>query len=120
MSPPRIALAADAFSIIAVGALLAYLRAREDSIVFATPRSHAGLVTQLPPDAERLSIDSDAIELQALKFQASPEAANQPKTLLSLDAAPGGELGGHSDALYENLDLLKRALAALLPATEKT
>jgi uncharacterized protein len=285
MSRARRALAATAFIILAAGASIAYLRAREDRIVFATPRSHEGLMTQLPPNTERVSVESDGIELRALTFQTAPdddsgywilhlhgngesafsprqirhcealrslgfnvlaldyrgygdspgvpnepgvyddaeaayqvlrargvpddriilwghslgsapavhlatrhqvaalvlfsaftsmpeavalrysmqplwkaigvqfdslslvgtlhvpliiagsrsdavipyahavklyEAANQPKVLLSLEAAPGSELGGHSDALYENLDVLKKALKTMLPALERT
>jgi pimeloyl-ACP methyl ester carboxylesterase len=285
MSRPRIALVAAVLSLVGLAAAIAALRIREDSIVFATARSHAGLVSQLPPDAQRLTVQSDGLALNALRFQASPDndsgfwilhlhgngesafsprqvrhcealrglgfsvlaldyrgygdspgsasesglygdaeaayqmllksgvpdsriilwghslgsapavrlatrheaaalvlfsaitsmpeavalrysmqplwraigvqfdslsiiaevhipvviassrgdavipyahalklfgAANQPKRLLSLDAAPGSELGGHSDALYENLSVLKNALASMLPAMEKS
>ena len=46
-------------------------------------------------------------------------AANEPKILMSLDPGSESELGGHSDALYEHLDVLKSNLRSIAPAMEK-
>ena len=49
----------------------------------------------------------------ALKLLA---AANEPKHLITFDAATNDRFGGHVDALYEHVDILKTTLAALIPA----
>jgi uncharacterized protein len=43
-------------------------------------------------------------------------AANEPKRLLTLDFPSDDGFGGHVDTLFEHLDVLKSALAGLLPA----
>jgi hypothetical protein len=43
-------------------------------------------------------------------------AANQPKHLITFDSVTGDGFGGHVDALYEHVDILEDALAALVPA----
>ena len=43
-------------------------------------------------------------------------AANEPKRLITFDAAPNDRFGGHVDALYEHVDILKATLATLVPA----
>ncbi len=42
-------------------------------------------------------------------------AANEPKRLITFDAAADDGFGGHVDALFEHPEVLKSALAALLP-----
>jgi uncharacterized protein len=42
-------------------------------------------------------------------------AANDPKQLLTLDSTNDG-FGGHVDALYEHVDILRAALASVIPA----
>jgi uncharacterized protein len=58
---------------------------------------------------------SDAVVpyAHALKLFA---AANEPKHLITFDSAAHEAFGGHVDALYEHLDVLKSLLAGLLPA----
>jgi fermentation-respiration switch protein FrsA (DUF1100 family) len=43
-------------------------------------------------------------------------AANEPKRLITFDSATNDGFGGHVDALYEHVDLLRSALAELVPA----
>jgi alpha-beta hydrolase superfamily lysophospholipase len=43
-------------------------------------------------------------------------AANEPKRLITFDAPADDGFGGHVDTLFEHLDVLKSALAAVLPA----
>jgi alpha-beta hydrolase superfamily lysophospholipase len=50
----------------------------------------------------------------ALKLYA---AANEPKRLITLDYVAHDGFGGHVDALYEHVDILRSALAALVPLT---
>jgi hypothetical protein len=45
-------------------------------------------------------------------------AANQPKQLITFDAASKDGFGGHVDALYEHVDILKAALAKQIPALQ--
>jgi fermentation-respiration switch protein FrsA (DUF1100 family) len=45
-------------------------------------------------------------------------AANEPKQLITFDAASKDGFGGHVDALYEHVDLLKAALAKRIPALQ--
>jgi alpha-beta hydrolase superfamily lysophospholipase len=44
-------------------------------------------------------------------------AANEPKHLITLDYVTHDGFGGHVDALYEHVDILRSALAALVPLT---
>jgi fermentation-respiration switch protein FrsA (DUF1100 family) len=44
-------------------------------------------------------------------------AANQPKHLITFDVPNGDGFGGHVDALYEHVDVLRSALAGLIPPT---
>ena len=44
-------------------------------------------------------------------------AANEPKRLITLDYVTQDGFGGHVDALYEHVDILRSALAALVPLT---
>jgi alpha-beta hydrolase superfamily lysophospholipase len=44
-------------------------------------------------------------------------AANDPKHLITFDSVTGDGFGGHVDALYEHVDILRSALAELLPVT---
>jgi pimeloyl-ACP methyl ester carboxylesterase len=50
----------------------------------------------------------------ALKLYA---AANDPKRLITFDFASHDAFGGHVDALYEHVDILRSVLASLLPGT---
>jgi uncharacterized protein len=50
----------------------------------------------------------------ALKLMA---AANEPKRLLTFDSATDG-FGGHVDALYEHIDILRATLASLVPSMQ--
>ena len=43
-------------------------------------------------------------------------AANEPKHLITFDPASNDGFGGHVDALYDHVDILKATLAALIPA----
>ena len=43
-------------------------------------------------------------------------AANEPKRLVTLDFPSKDGFGGHVDALYEHVDMIKTALAGLLPS----
>ncbi|MGB6306270.1 MAG: alpha/beta hydrolase [Steroidobacteraceae bacterium] len=43
-------------------------------------------------------------------------AANEPKRLLTLDSVTNDGFGGHVDALYEHMDILRATLAELVPA----
>jgi fermentation-respiration switch protein FrsA (DUF1100 family) len=43
-------------------------------------------------------------------------AANEPKHLITFDAASTDGFGGHVDALYDHVDILKATLATLIPA----
>ena len=43
-------------------------------------------------------------------------AANEPKHLITFDTASNDGFGGHVDALYDHVDILKATLAALIPA----
>jgi alpha-beta hydrolase superfamily lysophospholipase len=43
-------------------------------------------------------------------------AANEPKRLITFDSASDDRFGGHVDALYEHVDILRSALGGLLPA----
>jgi len=43
-------------------------------------------------------------------------AANEPKHLITYDSPSGDGFGGHVDALYEHVDVLKEALAGVIPA----
>ena len=43
-------------------------------------------------------------------------AANEPKHLITFDADSNDGFGGHVDALYDHVDILKAALATLIPA----
>jgi len=43
-------------------------------------------------------------------------AANEPKHLFTFDSETDDGFGGHVDALYEHVDILEDALAALVPA----
>ena len=42
-------------------------------------------------------------------------AANEPKHLITFESAADDGFGGHVDALYEHLDILRSALAGLIP-----
>jgi fermentation-respiration switch protein FrsA (DUF1100 family) len=42
-------------------------------------------------------------------------AANEPKHLITFESASHEAFGGHVEALYEHLDVLKSVLASLLP-----
>jgi pimeloyl-ACP methyl ester carboxylesterase len=42
-------------------------------------------------------------------------AANEPKHLITFDSATDDGFGGHVDALYEHVDMLRSALAGLVP-----
>lgn len=53
---------------------------------------------------------SEALELFA--------AANQPKHLITFDSATNDGFGGHVDALYEHVDILRAALARFVPAIQ--
>jgi fermentation-respiration switch protein FrsA (DUF1100 family) len=44
-------------------------------------------------------------------------AANQPKHLITFDVPNGDGFGGHVDALYEHVDVLRSALAGLISPT---
>jgi uncharacterized protein len=44
-------------------------------------------------------------------------AANAPKHLITFDFVTQDGFGGHVDALYEHVDILRSALAGLIPAT---
>lgn len=44
-------------------------------------------------------------------------AANEPKHLITFDFVTQDGFGGHVDALYEHVDILRSALARLIPAT---
>ncbi len=52
---------------------------------------------------------------QALELFA---AANQPKHLITFDSATNDGFGGHVDALYEHVDILRAALAQFVPAIQ--
>jgi fermentation-respiration switch protein FrsA (DUF1100 family) len=43
-------------------------------------------------------------------------AANEPKHLITFDTASNDGFGGHVDALYDHVDILKATLTALIPA----
>jgi uncharacterized protein len=43
-------------------------------------------------------------------------AANEPKHLITFDTTSNDGFGGHVDALYDHVDILKAALATLIPA----
>jgi uncharacterized protein len=43
-------------------------------------------------------------------------AANEPKHLITFDTASNDDFGGHVDALYDHVDILKATLATLIPA----
>src|ERR1700723_2661715 len=43
-------------------------------------------------------------------------AANEPKRLITFDTASNDGFGGHVDALYDHVDILKATLATLIPA----
>ena len=43
-------------------------------------------------------------------------AANEPKHLITFDTASNDGFGGHVDALYDHVDILKATLATLIPA----
>jgi uncharacterized protein len=43
-------------------------------------------------------------------------AANEPKHLITFESARDDGFGGHIDALYDHVDVLRSALAALIPA----
>jgi pimeloyl-ACP methyl ester carboxylesterase len=45
-------------------------------------------------------------------------AANEPKQLITFDSASNDGFGGHVDALYEHVDMLKAALAKRIPALQ--
>jgi uncharacterized protein len=45
-------------------------------------------------------------------------AANEPKQFITFDAASKDGFGGHVDALYEHVDLLRAALAKRIPALQ--
>jgi uncharacterized protein len=45
-------------------------------------------------------------------------AANEPKRLITLESHSDDGFGGHVDALYEHVDILRTALAAWIPALE--
>jgi hypothetical protein len=47
-------------------------------------------------------------------------AANQPKRLITFDAASNDGFGGHVDTLYEHVDMLEAALATLVPALQSS
>ncbi len=47
-------------------------------------------------------------------------AANEPKRLITLDSKSGDGFGGHVDALYEHVDILRTALDRLVPALART
>jgi uncharacterized protein len=49
----------------------------------------------------------------ALKLLA---AANEPKRLITFDSSSNDGFGGHVDALYEHVDILRAALDSLVPA----
>jgi fermentation-respiration switch protein FrsA (DUF1100 family) len=68
----RIVLAAALVAVLIFGGLIDYLKVREETIVFATERSHSGLVAQIPPDSQRLTLRSDGLGLTGLAFRASP------------------------------------------------
>jgi pimeloyl-ACP methyl ester carboxylesterase len=53
----------------------------------------------------------------ALKLYA---AANNPKHLITFDAPSDDGFGGHVDALYQHVDILRSALAALTPTMSPT
>jgi uncharacterized protein len=44
-------------------------------------------------------------------------AANQPKHLITFEVPNGDGFGGHVDALFEHVDVLRSALAGLIPPT---
>lgn len=44
-------------------------------------------------------------------------AANEPKRLITLDSGSNDGFGGHVDALYEHVDILRTALTSLVPTT---
>jgi fermentation-respiration switch protein FrsA (DUF1100 family) len=43
-------------------------------------------------------------------------AANEPKRLITFDADTSDRFGGHVDALYDHMDVLKATLVKLIPA----
>jgi hypothetical protein len=45
-------------------------------------------------------------------------AANEPKQLITFDGASKDRFGGHVDALYEHVDILRAALAKQIPALQ--
>jgi uncharacterized protein len=69
----RIVLAAALLVILIFGGFIDYLKIHEETIVFATQRSHSGLIAQIPPDSQRLTLQSDGLSLTGLAFHASPD-----------------------------------------------
>jgi fermentation-respiration switch protein FrsA (DUF1100 family) len=73
MGSSRIALAMGLLAFLIFGGLIDFLKVHEETIVFATARSHSGLVAQIPRNSQRLTLQSDGLTLTALAFRAAPE-----------------------------------------------
>jgi hypothetical protein len=96
----RLVLFGSGVTVLVMALAMMWLKAHEDELVFAAARSRQHLLTVLPADAELAAA-----------------AANQPKHLITFDVPTGDGFGGHVDALYEHVDVLRSALAGLIPAT---
>ena len=118
----RIVLIGGVAAVLLMTLAMVWLKTHEDELVFAAERSRQHLLSALPPDAERVAVPMPVVIAHsradtlipyshALKLFA---AANGPKHLITFDSPSGDGFGGHVDALYEHVGVLRSALAGLV------